>query len=105
MYPYSMPPMNPVPHAHDSYKKYWTAIKDDPKLREQAEDEDERLKYFLPPLRDEGKKSKAYPVVLSKDAILTAKGVLPRNPKRDDHWLPWKDNCEWNKCKCKCMYN
>ena len=37
----------------------------------------------MPPLREEGKNTKLYPVVLSKDAILTAKGVVPRNPKKE----------------------
>lgn len=48
-------------------------------MREKAYDFDERLNYFLPPLRDEGKNTNyIYPTVLSKDALLTAKGVVPR---------------------------
>lgn len=57
-------------------------MKGDPEMKREAIDGDDRLKYFLPPLRKEGKNTKfLYPTVLSKDAILTEKGVLPRkNP-------------------------
>ena len=66
-------------NAHDKYKTYWGVLKDDPTMKEKALEYDERLDYFLPPLRDEGKNTKyIYPTVLSKDAILTSKGVVPR---------------------------
>ena len=48
-------------------------------MKEKAIDYDDRLNYFLPPLRDEGKNTNfIYPTVLSNDAILTSKGILPR---------------------------
>eukprot|EP00347_Sterkiella_histriomuscorum_P019401 403341766 len=65
--------------AHPKYATYWRVLNEDNTLREKAYDYDERLNYFLPPLRDEGKNTNyIYPTVLSKDAILTAKGVMPR---------------------------
>jgi len=66
---------------HPKYTTYWQALNDDGTLKDKAYEFDERLNYFLPPLRDEGKNTKfIYPTVISKDAILTAKGVVPRNP-------------------------
>ena len=51
-------------------------------MKEKVLNYDERLKYFLPPLRDEGKNTKyIYPTVISNDALLTAKGVMPRRNK------------------------
>ncbi|CDW91718.1 UNKNOWN [Stylonychia lemnae] len=64
---------------HPKYSTYWKVLNEDNSLREKAYDFDERLNYFLPPLRDEGKNTKyIYPTVLSNDALLTAKGVVPR---------------------------
>ena len=49
-------------------------------MKEKAIDYDERLDYFLPPLREEGRTNNKYlyPTVLSNDAILTSKGIIPR---------------------------
>ena len=48
-------------------------------MKEKAVDYDDRLNYFLPPLRDEGKNTNVfYPTVVANDAILTKKGVFPR---------------------------
>jgi hypothetical protein len=57
-------------------------------LKRRALEDDDRLKYFLPPLRDDNNKtSKVFPIVLSKDALLTAKGVVPRFPnKQNTNW-------------------
>ena len=67
--------------AHPKYTTYWQVMKEDGSLKDKAYEFDERLNYFLPPLRDEGKNTKfIYPTVISKDAILTAKGVVPRYP-------------------------
>ena len=57
MYPYTMPPV-PKPEPHENYKQYWSAIKEDPSLKDRALKDDDRLKYFLPPLRPEGKDTK-----------------------------------------------
>lgn len=57
-------------------------MKDDPQLKESVKENDDRLKYFLPPLRNDVKDTKTFPIVISDDAILTKKGVVPRNPKK-----------------------
>ncbi len=65
---------------HPKYSTYWSVLNEDNTLKDKAYEYDERLNYFLPPLRDDGKNTKfVYPTVLSNDAILTAKGVVPRN--------------------------
>lgn len=72
-------PGNDIP-PHPKYGTYWRVLNDDNTVRAKALEYDDRLNYFLPPLRDEGKNTNyIYPTVLSKDALLTSKGVVPRN--------------------------
>ena len=64
---------------HPKYSTYWKVLSEDQTMKDKALDYDDRLNYFLPPLREEGKNTKVfYPTVVSNDAILTEKGVFPR---------------------------